>query len=225
LTGEAKFLPLMKQLLDGGSSFTKEVADANKTITTDTKAFDAVAKSTVETPQARIVQAENAAKTSVEIQQARNVEGQTRAAISGIFKDALGASSVDALTSTSNVLQYSMQPMGRSMDPQHLYGRGEQLALQGRLEYMRNVNAPMDQQQVVADALVEIAKLATLPERLKAMEQDQAYFQKFLQSQNELTMETNRLLAGMPGFKPLPPPAPPPNNIRAQVMDANTVKQ
>ena len=225
ITGEAKFLPLFKQLLDGQSAFNAELTSANKTITTDTKAFDAVAKSTVETPQSKIVQSENATKTSIEIQQARNVEGQTRAAISGIFTEAMSASSTGMFTSVGNVVNSALQPMGRTLNPTGLYGRHEQMDLQRRLEFLQTNNAPMDQQQVVAQALTEIAKLAALPERLKAMESDQATLQQFLSSQNELTAETNRLLANMPGATPIPPPTPPPNNIRAQILDANTVKQ
>lgn len=225
LTGEAKFLPLFKQLLDGQSAFNSELSAANKTVTTDTKAFEAVAKSTVETPQSKIVQAENAAKTSVEIQQARNVEGQTRAAISGIFSEAMGTSSTGMFTGLSNVLQSTIQPASRTMDPVGLYGRNEQQTLQSRLAYLQETGASMDQQQVVAQALQEIAKLAALPERLRAMESDQATLQQFLRSQNELTAETNRLLGNIPGAKPLPPVAPPANNIRAQILDSNTVKQ
>jgi len=225
ITGEAKFLPLFKQLLDGQSAFNAELTSANKTITTDTKAFDAVAKSTVETPQSKIVQAENATKTAIEIQQARNVEGQTRAAISGQFTDAMAASSTGMLTSLSNVLAYAVEPASRTMDPSGLAGRHQQLDLQRRLSFLQETGAPMDQQQVVAQALTEIAKLAALPERLKAMESDQAALQQFLSSQNELTAETNRLLANMPGATPIPPPTPPSNNIRAQILDANTVKQ
>lgn len=225
ITGEAKFLPLFKQLLDGQSAFNAELTSANKTITTDTKAFDAVAKSTVETPQSKIVQSENATKTSIEIQQARNVEGQTRAAISGIFTEAMSASSTGMFTSVGNVVNSALQPMGRTLNPTGLYGRHEQMDLQRRLEFLQTNNAPMDQQQVVAQALTEIAKLAALPERLKAMESDQATLQQFLSSQNELTAETNRLLANMPGATPIAPPTPPPNNIRAQILDANTVKQ
>lgn len=225
LTGEAKFLPLFKQLLDGQSAFNQELATANKTITTDTKAFETVAKSTVETPQSRIVASENAAKTSVEIQQARNVEGQTRAAMSGIYRDALAASSTGMLTSIANVGAYAVDPLSRTMDSSQLYGRSEQLNLQGRLQILQNTGAPMDQQQVVAQALTEIAKLVTLPERIQELSKDQAAFQVFLRSQNELTAETNRLLANMPGAKPVPPPTPPANNIRSQILDANTVKQ
>jgi hypothetical protein len=225
ITGEAKFLPLFKQLLDGQSAFNAELTSANKTITTDTKAFDAVAKSTVETPQSKIVQSENATKTAIEIQQARNVEGQTRAAISGQFTDAMAASSTGMLTSLSNVLAYAVEPASRTMDPSGLAGRHQQLDLQRRLSFLQETGAPMDQQQVVAQALTEIAKLAALPERLKAMESDQAALQQFLSSQNELTAETNRLLANMPGATPIPPPTPPSNNIRAQILDANTVKQ
>jgi hypothetical protein len=225
ITGEAKFLPLFKQLLDGQSAFNAELTSANKTITTDTKAFDAVAKSTVETPQSKIVQSENATKTAIEIQQARNVEGQTRAAISGQFTDAMAASSTGMLTSLSNVLAYAVEPASRTMDPAGLAGRHQQLDLQRRLSFLQETGAPMDQQQVVAQALTEIAKLAALPERLKAMESDQAALQQFLSSQNELTAETNRLLANMPGATPIPPPTPPSNNIRAQILDANTVKQ
>lgn len=225
LTGEAKFLPLFKQLLDGQSGFNQELLAANKTVTTDTNAFEAVAKSTVETPQSRIVQSENATRTAVEIQQSRNVEGQTRAAISGIFSEAMGTSSTGMFTGLSNVLQSTIQPAARTMDPVALYGRNEQQTLQSRLAYLQETGAPIDQQQVVAQALTEIAKLAALPERLKAMETDQATLQQFLRSQNELTAETNRLLANMPGATPVPPPPPPPNNIRAQILDANTVKQ
>jgi hypothetical protein len=111
------------------------------------------------------------------------------------------------------------------MDPSGLAGRHQQLDLQRRLSFLQETGAPMDQQQVVAQALIEIAKLAALPERLKAMESDQAALQQFLSSQNELTAETNRLLANMPGATPIPPPTPPSNNIRAQILDANTVKQ
>lgn len=225
LTGEAKFLPLFKQLLDSQTGFTKELATANATITTDTKAFEAVAKSTVETPQSRIVQAENAAKTSVEIQQARNVEGQTCAAMSGIYREALAASSTGMLTSIANVGAYAVDPLSRTMDSSQLYGRQEQLNLQGRLQILQNTGAPADQQQVVAQALTEIAKLVSLPERIAELSKDQAAFQVFLRSQNELTAETNRLLANMPGAKPVPPPTPPANNIRSQILDANTVKQ
>jgi hypothetical protein len=227
LTGEAKFLPLFKQLLDGQSAFNAELTSANKTITTDTKAFDAVAKSTVETPQARIVQSENASKTSIEIQQARNVEGQTRAAISGIFSEAMGASSTGLATGIGNIYYSGSTSAQRGIQPDFVFGSTEQQGLQRRLEYLQSNNAPMDQQQVVAQALQEINALLTQPERLDSMKGKGIDIERYLQRQNEIATEISETLRELKqrNGTPAVPVAPPANNIRSQILDQNTVKQ
>ncbi len=215
MTGEAKFQPLFKQLLDGNSEFSRELGIALNTVTTDTKAFAQVAQSTVETPQARIVAAANQVETALNIQQSTDTEGQVRAAVSQIFTDAMNATAVDMTTGLGSVVSRNVGGVSRAFDSPDAFGTGEIKVLQERIDYLQNAGAGESKIQSAAAAIEAINKLLTLPERLAELRTAGENTNNFLQRQLEAIEETNRLLESGQN-KPLQPNAA--NNLRGMLM-------
>jgi len=194
LTGEAKFRPLFAELLNANSQISQELKTANSTITTDVKAFEQVAESTVETPQARVVAAANAFETSRNIQQASDTEGQVRAAVSSIFRDAMSSTSVDMLSATGSVGANAMEYFSRGSEGPSGVGGAEIIQLQERIEYLQNVGADPKKIETSAAAIEAINKLLILPERLEQMRQQGENTNNFLARQLEAMEATRRLL-------------------------------
>jgi hypothetical protein len=215
MTGEAKFQPLFKQLLDGNSEFSRELGTALNTVTTDTKAFAQVAQSTVETPQARVVAAANQVETALNIQQGTDTEGQVRAAVSQIFTDAMNATAVDMTTGLGSVVSRNVVGVSRAFDSPDAFGTGEIKVLQERIDYLQNAGAGESKIQSAAAAIEAINKLITLPERLAELRTAGENTNNFLQRQLEAIEETNRLLESGQN-KPLQPNAA--NNLRGMLM-------
>jgi hypothetical protein len=215
MTGEAKFQPLFKQLLDGNSELSKELGTALNTVTTDTKAFAQVAQSTVETPQARVVAAANQVETALNIQQSTDTEGQVRAAVSQIFTDAMNATAVDMTTGLGSVVSRNVVGVSRAFDSPDAFGTGEIKVLQERIDYLQNAGAGESKIQSAAAAIEAINKLLTLPERLAELRTAGENTNNFLQRQLEAIEETNRLLESGQN-KPLQPNAA--NNLRGMLM-------
>jgi hypothetical protein len=210
LTGEAKFRPLFAELLNSNSEISKELKTANSTITTDVAAFEAVAASTVETPQAKVVAAANQFETAVNIQQAQDTEGQVRAAVSSIFREAMKSTSVDMLSGMGTVGANTMNFMGRALEGPTGVGGAEIQQLQERIEYLQNVGAEPGKIETSAAAIEAINKLLILPERLEQMRQQGENTNNFLARQLEAMETTNRIL--QTGQNP-----PNPNNLRAML--------
>jgi hypothetical protein len=210
LTGEAKFRPLFAELLNSNSEISKELKAANSTITTDVAAFEAVAASTVETPQAKVVAAANQFETAVNIQQAQDTEGQVRAAVSSIFREAMKSTSVDMLSGMGTIGANTMNIMGRATDGPTGVGGAEIQQLQERIEYLQNVGAEPGKIETSAAAIEAINKLLILPERLEQMRQQGENTNNFLARQLEAMETTNRILQS--GQNP-----PNPNNLRAML--------
>jgi hypothetical protein len=215
MTGEAKFQPLFKQLLDGNSEFSRELGIALNTVTTDTKAFAQVAQSTVETPQARVVAAANQVETALNIQQGTDTEGQVRAAVSQIFTDAMNATAVDMTTGLGSVVSRNVVGVSRAFDSPDAFGTGEIKVLQERIDYLQNAGAGESKIQSAAAAIEAINKLITLPERLAELRTAGENTNNFLQRQLEAIEETNRLLESGQN-KPLQPNAA--NNLRGMLL-------
>ena len=194
LTGEAKFQPLFRQLLDGGSNLTAGFNEALSTVTTDVSAFETVAATTVQTPQARVVEAANLAETALNIQQSTDTEGQVRAAVGKIFTDAMGATSVDMLTGLGSVGTRLTSPLGRTFDGPTGFGDSQIKELQNRIEYLQNANAPPAQIETAGAAIEAINKLLVLPERLEALKTNGDNVGAYLERQNKLMERTNELL-------------------------------
>jgi hypothetical protein len=194
LTGEAKFRPLFAELLNANSQISRELKTANSTITTDVKAFEQVAASTVETPQARVVAAANAFETSRNIQQASDTEGQVRAAVSSIFRDAMSSTSVDMLSATGSVGANAMEYFSRGSEGPSGVGGAEIAQLQERIDYLQNVGADPKKIETSAAAIEAINKLLILPERLEQMRQQGENTNNFLARQLEAMEATRRLL-------------------------------
>jgi hypothetical protein len=212
LTGEQKFLPLFRQLIAGGNEFAAEFDTALKTITTDVKAFEAVAGSVVATPQTAIVSAEQQARVAANIQSATDVDGQVRAAISGISLQAMGASSTDFLTGVGNVFNANLGNYGsRTVDSLPNYIEGAQTTLRDRLDYISQGGGTEAQAQTVAAAIAAIEGLARLPETLEAVAATGRAQEDFLKRQTRLAEETKSILERMGGNG-----APPAAAVRAQ---------
>lgn len=194
MTGEAKFRPLFNQLLDGGSKLTQGFNEAVNTVTTDVSAFEQVAKTTVETPQAQVVAASNIAETALNIQQSTDTNAQIRAAVGKIFTDAMGATSVDMLTGLGSVGTRLTSPLQRTFDSPTAFGQNQIQELQQRIEYLQNVNAPPAQIETAGAAIEAINKLLVLPERLEALRTNGENVGEYLKRQNELMERTNQLL-------------------------------
>ena len=194
MTGEAKFRPLFTQLLDGGSKLTQGFNEAVNTVTTDVSAFEQVAKTTVETPQAQVVAASNIAETALNIQQSTDTNAQVRAAVGKIFTDAMGATSVDMLTGLGSVGTRLTSPLQRTFDSPTAFGQNQIQELQQRIEYLQNVNAPPAQIETAGAAIEAINKLLVLPERLEALRTNGENVGEYLKRQNELMERTNQLL-------------------------------
>jgi hypothetical protein len=195
MTGEAKFQPLFRGLLDPSSQISGGLKEAAGTVTTNVDAFNQVAKSTVETPQARVVEAANIAGTAMAIQQATDTEGQVRAAVGKIFTDAMGATSTDLLTGLGSIgSSYVTSPLSRSMVAQSEYGVEQISDLQDRITYLQMTNAPSAQIETASAAIEAINKLLVLPERLEALKANGDNVAGFLQRQNEIMEQTNILL-------------------------------
>jgi hypothetical protein len=194
LTGEAKFQPLFRQLLDGESKLTAGFNEALSTVTTDVSAFETVAATTVQTPQARVVEAANLAETALNIQQSTDTEGQVRAAVGKIFADAMGATSVDMLTGLGSVGTRLTSPLGRTLDGPTGFGDSQIKELQNRIEYLQNANAPPAQIETAGAAIEAINKLLVLPERLEALKTNGDNVGAYLERQNKLMERTNELL-------------------------------
>ena len=209
LTGEAKFRPLFAELLNANSEISKELKTANSTITTDVAAFEAVAASTVETPQAKVVASANQFETAANIQAAQDTEGQVRAAVSSIFREAMKSTSVDMLSGMGTVGANTMNFMGRALDGPTGVGGAEIQQLQERIEYLQNVGAEPSKIETSAAAIEAINKLLILPERLEQMRQQGENTNNFLARQLEAMQTTNRILES--GQNPNP------NNLRAML--------
>jgi hypothetical protein len=194
LTGEAKFRPLFAELLNANSQISQELKTANSTITTDVKAFEQVAASTVETPQARVVAAANAFETARNIQQSGDTEGQVRAAVSSIFRDAMSSTSVDMLSATGSVGANAMEYFSRGSEGPSGVGGAEIAQLQERIDYLQNVGADPKKIETSAAAIEAINKLLILPERLEQMRQQGENTNQFLARQLEAMEATRRLL-------------------------------
>lgn len=194
MTGEAKFRPLFNQLLDGGSKLTQGFNEAVSTVTTDVAAFEQVAKTTVETPQAQVVAASNIAETALNIQQSTDTNAQVRAAVGKIFTDAMGATSVDMVTGLGAVGSRMISPLQRTFDGPTGFGTDQIKELQSRIEYLQNVNAPPAQIETAGAAIEAINKLLVLPERLEALRANGENVGEYLKRQNELMERTNQLL-------------------------------
>jgi hypothetical protein len=194
MTGEAKFQPLFRGLLDPSSQISGGLKEAATTVTTNVDAFNQVAASTVETPQARVVEAANIAGTAMAIQQATDTEGQVRAAVGQIFTDAMRNTSVDMLTGLGSVGTRITSPLQRTFDSQTGFGQNQIQELQQRIEYLQNVNAPPAQIETASAAIEAINKLLVLPERLEALKTNGENVAGFLQRQNEIMEQTNILL-------------------------------
>lgn len=195
MTGEAKFQPLFRGLLDPSSQISGGLKEAAGTVTTNVDAFNQVAKSTVETPQARVVEAANIAGTAMAIQQATDTEGQVRAAVGKIFTDAMSASSSDLLTGLGSIgSSYVTSPLQRSMVAQSEFGVEQISDLQDRITYLQTTNAPPAQIETASAAIEAINKLLVLPERLEALKANGDNVAGFLQRQNEIMEQTNLLL-------------------------------
>jgi hypothetical protein len=194
LTGEAKFRPLFAELLNANSQISQELKTANSTITTDVKAFEQVAASTVETPQARVVAAANEFETARNIQQSGDTEGQVRAAVSSIFRDAMSSTSVDMLSATGSVGANAMEYFSRGSEGPSGVGGAEIAQLQERIDYLQNVGADPKKIETSAAAIEAINKLLILPERLEQMRQQGENTNNFLARQLETMEATRRLL-------------------------------
>ena len=194
MTGEAKFRPLFNQLLDGGSKLTQGFNEAVNAVTTDVSAFEQVAKTTVETPQAQVVAASNIAETAINIQQSTDTNAQVRAAVGKIFTDAMGATSVDMLTGLGSVGTRLTSPLQRTFDSPTAFGQNQIQELQQRIEYLQNVNAAPAQIETAGAAIEAINKLLVLPERLEALRTNGENVGEYLKRQNELMERTNQLL-------------------------------
>jgi hypothetical protein len=215
LTGEAKFQPLFKELLDGNSALARELADAMNTITTDTKSFTDVVQSTVETPQARIVGAINQVDTARNIQMATDTDGQVRAAVNQIFADTMRGTSIDFTTAMGSVGSRTMAGISRGMDPAIAVGGNEIQVLRDRIEYLQNRGGTNEQIQSATAGIEAIQQILVLPERLEALRAAGENTNQYLQMQLKAIEETNQLLrAG--GNQPIQPAAA--NNLRGMLM-------
>lgn len=215
MTGEAKFQPLFKQLLDGNSELSKELGQAVATVTTDAKAFADVAASTVETPQARVVAAVNQVEVARNIQQATDTEGQVRAAVSQIFADTMGGTSVDMTTALGSVMSRTVGGLSRNFDDQSAFGTNEIQILQERIQYLQNQGGSEQQIQSAAAAIEAINRLLVLPERLEQLRQSGENTNNYLQRQLQAIEETNRLLQSN-NNQPLQPSVA--NNLRGMLL-------
>jgi hypothetical protein len=215
MTGEAKFQPLFKQLLDGNTELSKELGQAVATVTTDTQAFASVAASTVQTPQAQVMASLNTVETARNIQLATDTEGQVRAAVSQIFADAMAGTSVDMTTAVGSVFSRTVGGIGRNFEDQSAFGTGEIKVLQQRIEYLQNQGGSEAQIQSAAAAIEAINQLLVLPDRLEQLRQAGENTNSYLQRQLEAMQETNRLLQ-QNGNQPMAPGAA--NNLRAMLL-------
>lgn len=198
----------------GRSGLFGEFQTALQTITTDVKAFEAVAQSTVATPQTAIAEAELAAETMRNVQSARDIDSQLRAAISGIKSEAMAASSVDIVTGFSSLLDRNVGNYGsRTLDTLPAFITSSQQVLTDRLDYISRGGGTPEQAQTVAAAVAAIERLARLPETLEAVAATGRETTSFLQRQTEIAEETNRILQTMRENG-----APSPAAIRAQAQ-------
>ncbi len=214
LTGEQKFLPLFRQLLDGTSEFSKDFETALSTVTTNVKAFEDVAQSTVETPQARRVAAENRANVAVQIASANDTDS-LRKLISKISNNALSETSIDFSTGIGNAGQQAALIASENFDPIGMTGSTAQSILQERLDYLGDQRAPQDKIDVIVEALQAIQSLARMPETLEVVAKSGTAQEEYLRRQNELAEDTARILRNLENFRGYGPPAA--NAIQNQV--------
>jgi hypothetical protein len=195
ITGEAKFRPLFSQLLDGTSELSRELTEASKVITTDVKAFADVAKSTVETPQARVVTEANRVETEIAIQRGTDTEGQVRAAVSKIFTEAMQATSVNVWSGLKTYTGTKIQGMFAPVESKNEVGLDEIRQLEQRLDYLTANNASENQVQTARTALDSISSLLVLPERLNQMQAEglntKAYLERQLQCLERIEAKLN----------------------------------
>ena len=216
LTGEAKFRPLFAELLNANSQISQELKTANSTITTDVKAFEQVAASTVETPQARVVAEANRVDTQIAIQRSGDTEGQVRAAVSEIFTEAMNATSMDMFSGLKTVTGTRIQNILSPMESQTEFGEGEIRQLQQRLEYLTENNASDNQVQTAKSALDSISRLLVLPERMNQMQAEGINTQAYLERQIELLERANTIFERMESK--LGDPSRNQNNLRGMLM-------
>lgn len=195
ITGEAKFRPLFSQLLDGTSELSKELTEATKVITTDVKAFADVAKSIVETPQARVVSETNRVDTEIAIQRGTDTEGQVRGAVSKIFNEAMQATSVNVWTGLKTYTGTTIQSMFRPVESKSEVGMDEMRQLEQRIDYLTTNNAPTNQVETARTALDSISSLLVLPERLNQMQSEglntKVYLERQLQCLERIEAKLN----------------------------------
>lgn len=222
ITGEAKFRPLFSQLLEGTSEISKELADATKVITTDVKAFADVAKSTVETPQARVVAETNRVDTLLAIQRGTDTEGQVRAAVSKIYTEAMRATSIDVWSGLETFAGTSIQSVFRPLDGKGSFGIQEIKNLQERIEYLTNQGASGTQIETAKTAMDSINRLLILPERLDQMRAEGLDTKQYMERQLQVLEATNRVLERMEAK--LGPSNNQANNLRLMLMEPGAAR-
>lgn len=218
LTGEAKFLPLMKQLLESGSQMANEFDSARRVVNTRPESFRAVASTTVQTDQARIVAAETGFNATRNIAQTFETDGQIRDAASKIAASAIVTTdrgAMDNLQSAFFTAQRGLDSM-TATTPDYLVRVEQQL--QQRLFDLGNRGADPKQIDVAKSAFDAVQELAKLPAVLDRFKSD-AELKQFLADQATLQRKTNELLSRISDKLPDVSQRPAPAAIRANATN------
>jgi hypothetical protein len=196
----------MREMLDGSSKVTAEVAEARKAINTRPESFRAVAGTTVQTDQAKITAAGDQFETSKNIAQTFDTESQIRQAVANIASQAMATTD----RGMGNFLQSTMATMERGTSSMVSntpgFVQGQEKNLEVRLKQLQQNNAEPNQIEVIATALKAIAELGAMAPATRGQSPDE--MAKYLAQQAALMEKTNQLLEqirdGQPGSEQAP---------------------
>jgi hypothetical protein len=212
LTGEAKFQPLMRDLLDGSSKFSAEVAEARKAINTNPESFRAVANTTVQTNQAKIAAAGEQFEASKNIAQTFDTESQIRQAVANIASQAMATTDRGMGNFLQSTIATTERGVSSMVSSTPGFVQGQEKNLEVRLKQLQQSGAEPNQIEVIAVALKTIAELGAMAPATRGQSPDE--MAKYLTQQAALQEKTNQLLQEIRDGQPARNQAPPGRAIR-----------
>jgi hypothetical protein len=221
MTGEQKFKPLFKQLLDSDSGISKGYREAQKTITTDTAAFEAVAGSVISTPQMALANMQAGADTQLNVLAAFDKDGALRAGIADTVSKTLAATSINYITAAGTLFEKPLRAGSQSIATTSGFVTEQRESIQDRLSYLigernarRNTgdigksfgdSSNLDAKiEALAAVALELKALAELPGTLKTIADQGNNAETYQKEQNRLTGNLEKLLQQSANKPPTP---------------------
>lgn len=209
LSGDRRFHPIIKELLDPTSEASARVSDMSKSITFDANKWNDTLQTVVLTTQQQIAANREARKARKNVNRMERPQDAIIADLEESFQEALAESSIDMNTAAENIyLKTSFSPENAAMRPDE---RASVMAvtLRNRLRYLKQERANPGMIKDLESVIPTVEREAKTLISMEKMERG-------LAEQNELMRENNQLLKRQIGIAEQRN-IPPANAIRNQV--------